>query len=145
VSGSYAGGGGSGYTRQEVAQRAGVDPEYLDRLVALGILTPAAADAFSPGDALRARWVQSLERAGVPLDGIAAAVRDGAFTLSYLDATAFDRFAGLSDTTFDQLSNSTGIRGSPTTPGPARWWSARRSSTRRAPHGCPSSRSVRWS
>jgi hypothetical protein len=51
----------SGYTRQEVARRAGVDPGYVDRLVELGILTPAAADAFSPGDAIRSRWVQSLE------------------------------------------------------------------------------------
>jgi adenylate cyclase len=99
----------SGYSRQEVAQRAGVDPDYLDRLVELGILTPDAGDAFSPGDALRARWVQSLERAGVPLDGIATAVRDGALTFSYLDAPAFDRFAGLSGTTFQQLSAQTGI------------------------------------
>jgi adenylate cyclase len=99
----------SGYTRQEIAQRAGVDPDYLDRLVALGILTPAAGDAFSPGDALRARWVQSFEGAGVPLEGMAAAVRDGALSFSYLDATAFDRFAGLSGTSFQELSARTGI------------------------------------
>jgi adenylate cyclase len=99
----------SGYSRQEVAQRAGVDPDYLDRLVELGILTPAAADAFSPGDALRARWVQSLERAGVPLEGMAAAVRDGTLSFSFMDVSAFDRFAGLSGTTFQQLSAQTGI------------------------------------
>jgi adenylate cyclase len=105
----YAGGGVSGYSRQEVARRAGVDPGYLDRLVELGILTPAAADAFSAGDALRARWVQSLERAGVPLEGMAAAVRDGALSFSFMDVPAFDRFAGLSGTTFQQLSAQTGI------------------------------------
>jgi adenylate cyclase len=99
----------SGYTRQQVAQRAGVDPDYLDRLVELGILTPAAGGAFSPGDVLRARWVQGLERAGVPLDGIAAAVRDGALSFSFMDVPAFDQFAGLSGTTFQQLSASTGI------------------------------------
>jgi adenylate cyclase len=99
----------SGYTRQEVAQRAGVDPDYVDRLVQLGILTPDAGDAFSPGDVLRARWLQSFEGAGVPLKGMAAAVRDGALSFSYLDATAFDRFAGLSGTTFQQLSARTGI------------------------------------
>jgi adenylate cyclase len=99
----------SGYTTQEVAQRAGVDPDYVDRLVELGILTPAAGDAFSPGDVLRARWLQSLERAGVPLEGLAAAVRDGALSLSFLDVAAYDRFAGLSGTTFHQLSASTGI------------------------------------
>jgi class 3 adenylate cyclase/DNA-binding transcriptional MerR regulator len=99
----------SGYTSQEVAQRAGVDPDYLDRLVELGILTPAAGGAFSPGDALRARWVQSLERAGVPLEGLAAAIRDGALSFSFLDVAAYDRFAGLSATTFQQLSAQTGI------------------------------------
>jgi adenylate cyclase len=99
----------SGYSRQEVAQRAGVDPGYVDRLVELGILTPAAGGAFSPGDALRARWLQSLERAGVPLEGLAAAVRDGVLSFSFLDVGAYDRFAGLSDTTFQQLSAQTGI------------------------------------
>jgi adenylate cyclase len=99
----------SGYTRQQVTQRAGVDPDYVDRLVELGILTPAAGDGFSPGDVLRARWVQSLERAGVPLEGMAAAVRDGALSFSFMDVSAFDRFAGLSGTTFQQLSAQTGI------------------------------------
>ena len=99
----------SGYSRQEVAQRAGVDPDYVDRLVELGILTPAAGEVFSPGDALRARWLQSLERAGVPLEGLAAAVRDGVLSFSFLDVAAYDRFAGLSGTTFQQLSAQTGI------------------------------------
>jgi class 3 adenylate cyclase len=99
----------SGYSRQEVAQRAGVDPDYVDRLVELGILTPGSGEAFSSGDVLRARWMQSLERAGVPLDGMAAAVRDGALSFSFMDVTAFDRFAGLSGTTFQELSAKTGI------------------------------------
>jgi adenylate cyclase len=99
----------SGYSRQEVAQRAGVDPDFLDRLVELGILTPAAGDAFSPGDALRARWLRSLEQAGVPLEGVAAAIRDGALSFSFLDVPAYDRFAGLSGTTFQQLGAQSGI------------------------------------
>jgi len=99
----------SEYSRQEIAQRAGVDADYVDRLVECGMLTPDAKDMFSPGDALRARWLQSFERAGVPLDGVAAAVRDGALSFSYLDVPAFDRFAGLSSTTFRELSSSTGI------------------------------------
>jgi adenylate cyclase len=99
----------TGYPRQEVAQRAGVDPGYVDRLVELGILTPGAGGTFGPGDVLRARWVQSLERAGVPLQGMAAAVRGGALSFSFMDVPAFDRFAGLSDTTFQELSARTGI------------------------------------
>jgi adenylate cyclase len=96
-------------SRQEVARRAGVDTDYVDRLVELGILRPGTGDTFSPGDVRRARWVHSFEEAGVPLDGMAAAVRDGALSFSFLDATAFDRFAGLSGATFHELSARTGI------------------------------------
>jgi adenylate cyclase len=97
------------HSRQEVARRAGVDPGYVDRLVELGILRPGAGDAFSPGDGRRARWVRGLERAGVPLEGMAAAVREGAISFSFLDASAFDRFAEVSGTTFHELSARTGI------------------------------------
>jgi adenylate cyclase len=57
----------------------------------------------------KVRWVQGLERAGVPLDRIAAAVRDGALSLSFMDAAPFDRFAGLSGTTFREVSQRTGV------------------------------------
>jgi adenylate cyclase len=97
------------HSRQEVARKAGVEPEYVDRLVELAILSPGTEDTFSPGDVRRARWVLSLERAGVPLDGMAAAVRDGTLSFSFLDASAFDRFAGVSSTTFHELSDTTGI------------------------------------
>ena len=53
--------------------------------------------------------MQSLERAGVPLEGMATAVRDGALSFSFMDVPAFDRFAGLSGATFRQLSAQTGI------------------------------------
>jgi class 3 adenylate cyclase len=97
----------AGYSVDEVARRAGVAPDYVDRLVGLGILT--RGDGFSPGDVLRTRWVESLERSGVPLEGMAAAVRDGTLSLSFMDMTAYDRFAGLTDTTFHELSEKRGI------------------------------------
>ena len=96
-------------SRKEVARRAGVDPGYVDRLVELGILQLGQDDAFSQGDVLRARWVHDLEAAGVPLEGMASAVRDGSLSFSYLDASAFDRFAEISSTTFRELSENTGI------------------------------------
>ena len=40
-------------SRQELARRAGVEPDYVDRLVELGILRPGTDDAFSPGDVRR--------------------------------------------------------------------------------------------
>jgi class 3 adenylate cyclase len=40
---------------------------------------------------------------------MAAAVRDGALSFSFMDVPAFDQFAGLSGTTFQELSAQTGI------------------------------------
>src|SRR6266511_4576238 len=97
------------HSRQEVARSAGVDPGYIGRLTELGILRPGPGGAFSHGDARRARWVHSLEEAGVPLDEMAAAVREGALSFSFLDAAAFDRFTEVSSTTFKELSARTGI------------------------------------
>jgi len=97
------------HSRQEVARGAGVEPEYVDRLVELGILRPGPGGVFPRGDVLRARWVHGLEEAGVPLDGMAAAVRDGALSFTFLDAAAFDRFTEVSSTTFLELSTRTDI------------------------------------
>jgi class 3 adenylate cyclase len=97
------------HSREELARRAGIDTAYVDRLVECGILNSNAVDAFSRGDVRRARWVSSFEQAGVPLDGIAAAVRDGSLSLSFLDAPAFDPFAEVSGETFQELSERTGI------------------------------------
>jgi adenylate cyclase len=96
-------------TRDDVARKAGVDIEYVDRLLELGFMTPGPGDAFTNGDVRRARWVRSLEQSGVPLEGMGAAVRDGALSFSYLDVSAFDRFGGMSTTTFSELSERTGV------------------------------------
>jgi adenylate cyclase len=97
------------YSREEAAGKAGVDADYVDRLVELGFLSPGASDTFSSGDVLRARWIRSLEVAGVLLDGMAAAVRDGTLSFSFLSLSAFDRFTGITSTTFQELSEETGI------------------------------------
>ncbi|HEY7281826.1 MAG TPA: adenylate/guanylate cyclase domain-containing protein [Actinomycetota bacterium] len=97
------------HTREEVAHRAGTDPAYVDRLVEAGILRPRAGEGYTHGDVLRARWVHNLERAGVPLDGMATAVRDGSLSFSFLDAAAFDPFAEISGETFRELGERTGL------------------------------------
>ena len=73
------------------------------------MLTPLIRDEFSSGDVRRARWIHNFERAGVPLEDMAEAVRNGTLSFSFLDESAFDRFAGLSNTTFGQLSAASGI------------------------------------
>jgi adenylate cyclase len=96
-------------TRREVARRAGVDPGHVDRLLELGILAPGTTGTFSSSDVRTARWTRSLEQAGVPLDGIAGAVREGRLSFAFLDVAAFDRFSGVTETTFRELSERTGV------------------------------------
>jgi len=99
----------TGYTREEAAERAGVEPGYLVRLVDLGLLAPTEPDRFSPGDVRRVLMAKSLEGAGIPLEGVAAAIQRGALSLAFLDAASYERFAALTTETFQQVSDRTGI------------------------------------
>ena len=97
------------YPHDDAAERAGVEPSYLVRLVDLGIITPQEDDRFSPGDVRRVLMAKSLEDAGIPLEGVAAAIQRGALSLDFLDAAAYERFASLSGETFQQVSDRTGV------------------------------------
>ena len=95
-------------SRQQAADRAGISLDDLNRQIELGVITPTA-DRFSAGDVRRAGLVHSLENAGIPLDGLAAMIRDGNLSLDFMDSPTYERFAALSDVTFQQLSASTGV------------------------------------
>src|SRR6185503_4626560 len=84
------------------ATRAGVEPGFIDRLCELAILT-AEADAFSEGDIRRARILQALVASGMPVEAIGEGVRAGVVHL------AFELFTGLTDETFEQASERTGV------------------------------------
>jgi adenylate cyclase len=95
-------------TLEGAAERAGVEPSYLTQLRELGIV-PADGDAFSDGDVRRALTAKSLEGAGIPLDVLGAAIQRGALNLNFLDSAAYERFAGLCNETFRQVSERTGV------------------------------------
>ena len=92
------------YSRENAAERVGVEPSYLVRLVDLGILAPEDPDRFSPGDVRRVLMAKSLEDAGIPLEGVAAGIQSGALSLDFLDAASYERFAALAAETFQQVS-----------------------------------------
>src|SRR5688572_27068156 len=95
--------------RADVAGRAGSDPAFIDRLVELGILSPAPDGGHDANDVRRVRIVQSLVDAGLPVDGLAQAIRRGQLELGFVDDPSYDRFAGFSDVTFRELSARTSI------------------------------------
>jgi len=97
------------YSRAEAATRAGVAPSYLGRLIELAIVKTDAADQLTKGDVLRAQMAQTLETGGVPLQSLAAFLKDGRASLAFLDAPTYEHFPLLSDETFDRLSVRTGL------------------------------------
>jgi adenylate cyclase len=99
---------GAAYTREEAAERAGVEPSYVDRLLDVRILTPVEG-GFSDSDVRRMQLAGSLDGAGIPLDAVGAAIQQGTLSLAFLDAEAYERFSALSDQTFREASDRTGI------------------------------------
>ena len=99
-----------GLDRDDAAAQAGVDPAFIDQLVALGILAPDGDGSFTTGDVRRARLIHSLDHAGISVEDVAAAVRSGDFRLGMFDLESFEtRFSPLSQTTFASLSAESGV------------------------------------
>ncbi len=97
------------FTPAELASKAGVEQGYVERLVGLGVLKPDDEGLFRVGAIRITRLVQTLERGGLPLDGIATAIASGRVSFDFLGLPVYDRIAGLSDTTFGSLHERTGI------------------------------------
>jgi adenylate cyclase len=89
---------------EEAAARAGIGADELRRLVALGIVAPGSDDRFTSGDVRRISLAHSIVAAGIPLDGLGAAIRSGQVSLDFLDAPAFERFSAYSKDTFAQFA-----------------------------------------
>jgi adenylate cyclase len=96
-------------SQRAVAERAGVDAGYVERLVNAGVLVPATDGGYTEGDARRVRVYQGLERAGLPIETTTEAVDRGELSFDFLDLPVYDRFAGLSASSFREVSEREGI------------------------------------
>ena len=81
---------------REVAERAGVDLDYVTKLVGGGVLAPSADGSFTEGDVRRTRLYQGLERTGLPLEAIREALDAGELSFGWLDNPLYDLIAPLS-------------------------------------------------
>jgi adenylate cyclase len=97
------------YSLETAAERAGVDPGAIRRLTDLGILASEADGRYTDADVRRVQVVQALERSGLEVDGLANLVREGQFSLRFLDEAGSNVFSALSDVTFSELSRRTAI------------------------------------
>jgi adenylate cyclase len=96
------------YQAEEAARRAGATREFVDRLSSVG-LVGSEDDGFSDADIRKLQVLQNLERAGIPLDGLATLVGSGGLSLDFIDTAGPSVFTPLGEETFAELSESTGI------------------------------------
>src|SRR5215218_3466566 len=100
----------NGLSAQGLADLAGVTEAEVRRLVDLGILVARdGAGPFLETDVQKVRLATACEQAGLPMDGIAAAIRDGRLSFGFLEAPPFRRWAVRSARTYRQVSQDTGV------------------------------------
>jgi adenylate cyclase len=94
----------------QLADLAGVTEAEVDRLVGLGILVARGGPGwFLAVDAQKVRLATACEQAGLPMDGIASAIRAGRLSFAFLEASPYRRWAVRSARTYRQVSQETGI------------------------------------
>jgi adenylate cyclase len=100
----------NGLSAAGLADLAGVAEDEVARLVDLGILAPRdGADPFLETDVPKVRLATACERAGLPMAGIAAAIRAGRLSFAFLEATPYRRWAARSAQTYRQVSQQIGV------------------------------------
>jgi adenylate cyclase len=99
-----------GLSAARLADLAGVTAAEVQRLVDLGVLVARdGGEPFLEIDVPKVRLAVACEQAGLPMEGIASAVRAGRLSFSFLEAAPFRRWAVRSGRTYRQVSQDTGI------------------------------------
>jgi adenylate cyclase len=82
----------------------------VQRLVELGILAARDnPDPFLETHVPKVRLAAACERAGLPMEGIAAAIRSGRLSFAFLEAALYRRWAVRTGPTYGQVSQETGV------------------------------------
>lgn len=83
--------------------------ESVARYAGVGLIAVEGVEEFSDEDIRRIQVFNMLEQAGLPIDGVAMLVNAGHLSLDFIEAAGQYVFVPLSDRTFAEASESTGI------------------------------------
>src|SRR5918995_5782025 len=101
---------GDALTAAGLARLAGIPEAEIGRMVEAGVLVPRDGPApFLLRDLHKLRVAVACERAGLPMDGIAAAIRAGRLSFAFMEASPYARWAVPSGRTYRQVSAEAGI------------------------------------
>jgi adenylate cyclase len=100
----------NGLSAAGLADLAGVTEVEVARLVDLGILVVRdGTGPFLETDVQKVRLAVACEHAGLPMEGIASAIRAGRLSFAFLEAPPFRRWSVRSARTYRQVSQEAGV------------------------------------
>jgi adenylate cyclase len=97
------------YQAPAAAKAADVSRAFVSQLVELGIVPPGEDGTFSIGDVRRIRLLQTLDRAGLPLDAVADVMRGGELSLDFYDLPTYERLSTNTEETFEVVAKDTNV------------------------------------
>jgi adenylate cyclase len=94
----------------DLAARAGISPEELERLVAYGVLIPRdGTRPFRTADVLKVRVARACEAGGLPMAGMAEAIRAGLLSFAFVESWPFEPEGSGQSQTHLELAEEAGL------------------------------------
>lgn len=97
------------YPIETAAARAGVAESAARTYVRLGLVDPDGTGTFSDAEVRRMQVLDMLEKAGLPIEGLAELARQGVVSFDFIEGVGQYVFVPLSDRTFADMAASTGL------------------------------------
>lgn len=97
------------YQVETAAARAGVTESAARNYARLGLVDPEGTGSFSDAEVRRMQVLDTLEKAGVPVDGLAELVRQDLLSFDFIEGVGQYVFVPLSDRTFAEAASATGL------------------------------------
>ena len=95
----------------ELAARAGVGEEEIQRLVTHGVLVPRQGPGapFRAVDLLKIRMARACEEGGLPMEGMTKAIRAGHLSFAFVESWPFEPWAARGPPTHAELATEVGL------------------------------------
>jgi adenylate cyclase len=95
----------------ELAARAGVGEQEIQRLVSHGVLVPREGQVapFRAVDLLKIRLARACEEGGLPMEGIAKAIGAGHLSFAFVESWPFEPWAARGPQTHAELAEEVGL------------------------------------
>lgn len=94
----------------ELATRAGISPEEVERLVEFGILVRRGGGRpYRAADVLKVRVARACEVGGLPMEGMAEAIRAGLLSFAFVESWPFEAESSRSPQTHLELAEEAGL------------------------------------